>query len=136
VSDANTLASHYYCSIVCHFDFIIYFLSFWKKFEICVGLESIQVSLSYRYRCTFMGNGLAGHSQCQREIRAYAEQEKISGIRRLFLSYFYSCTSSSRSAWGFLWNLDLKDAVVHSCSDLRQKYFFWNWDGAICSIQK
>jgi hypothetical protein len=32
-----TLARHYYRIIVFHFDFIIYFLCFWKNFEICVG---------------------------------------------------------------------------------------------------
>jgi hypothetical protein len=37
MSDANTLARHYYRSIIFHFDFIIYFLCFWKNFEICVG---------------------------------------------------------------------------------------------------
>ncbi len=50
---------------------------------------------------------------------------------RLLLSYFYSCTSSMRSAWVFFWNLDWKNTIGHSCSDLRGKYFFWNWDAAI-----
>src|SRR5438477_12764374 len=75
-----------------------------------------------------MANGHTGLNQCQRRP---SSKKKIIGIRLLFLSYFYSCTSYSGSAWGFLWNLDLKDAVVHSCSDLRRKYFFWNWDAAI-----
>jgi hypothetical protein len=32
-------------------------------------------------------------------------------LTRLLLSYFYSCTSSRRSSWVFLWNFDLKKEV-------------------------
>ena len=43
MSDANTLACHYYRSIVFHFDFIIYFYAFGKILKFVWGLGTIQM---------------------------------------------------------------------------------------------